>query len=156
MEDFTNYLNIPGYDGDYRISPTGDVISLKKNKISKLKNTITKNGYVSIKLSKKGQGKQTFELIHRLVYLTFIGEIPQGLEIDHIDRDKLNNNISNLRIATRSENMQNKKPNGYFFDRKKWRACIKINKARIYLGSFDSEEEAKLAYEEAKKKYHIC
>ena len=47
-------------------------------------------------------------LIHRLVYETFNGEIPEGLEIDHIDRNKHNNKPENLRLVTRSENMANR------------------------------------------------
>lgn len=46
-------------------------------------------------------------LVHRLVYEAFKGEIPEGLEIDHIDRNKRNNNPDNLRVVTRSENMRN-------------------------------------------------
>ena len=46
-------------------------------------------------------------LVHRLVYEAFKGEIPEGMEIDHIDRNRRNNNPDNLRVVTRAENMQN-------------------------------------------------
>lgn len=45
--------------------------------------------------------------VHRLVYEAFKGEISEGLEIDHIDRNRRNNNPENLRLVTRIENMQN-------------------------------------------------
>lgn len=45
--------------------------------------------------------------IHRLVYESFIGEIPEGYEIDHIDTDTRNNRIENLRIVTKKGNMNN-------------------------------------------------
>lgn len=44
---------------------------------------------------------------HRLIYEMFNGEIPQGYFIDHIDGDKANNEISNLRLATRKQNSRN-------------------------------------------------
>ena len=47
-------------------------------------------------------------LIHRLVYEAFKCEIPEGLEIDHIDRNKRNNNPDNLRVVTRVENNRNR------------------------------------------------
>ena len=45
--------------------------------------------------------------VHRLVYEAFKGEITEGLEIDHIDRNKRNNNPDNLRLVNRFENMRN-------------------------------------------------
>lgn len=55
----------------------------------------------------KGPNKRRiWKRAHRVVYETFVGKIKQGLEIDHIDGDKHNNNISNLRMVTRSENMK--------------------------------------------------
>ena len=50
--------------------------------------------------------KKTF-LFHRLVYEVYNGEIPKGMLIDHIDNNTTNNNIDNLRLATRSENACN-------------------------------------------------
>lgn len=46
-------------------------------------------------------------LLHRAIVELFIGEIPDGYDIDHIDTNKLNNRIDNLRIVTRKENMGN-------------------------------------------------
>ena len=46
--------------------------------------------------------------VHRGVYETFKGEIPEGYEIDHIDTHRNNNDVNNLRLVTRKENMNNK------------------------------------------------
>ena len=45
--------------------------------------------------------------VHRLVVETFIGEIPDGMEVDHLDRDRSNNALDNLRIVTHSQNNRN-------------------------------------------------
>ena len=47
------------------------------------------------------------DYLHRIVFRTFISEIPKGYEIDHIDGNKLNNNINNLRLVTHKENYEN-------------------------------------------------
>lgn len=46
--------------------------------------------------------------LHRLVYLTFKGDIPEGYDVDHIDRDTLNNHPDNLRAISRKENIANR------------------------------------------------
>lgn len=86
-------------------------------------------------------------------------------EIDHIDRNKLNCLESNLRLCTRSENFQNrtKRLNTAsiykgVFKRKDsgiriWRAAIKIKNTRTYLGCFEKETDAALAYNIAASKH---
>lgn len=53
------------------------------------------------------QPKKGTVLVHRMVYETFNGEIPQGYEIDHINTIKSDNRLKNLRCVTRSQNMLN-------------------------------------------------
>ena len=85
--------DIKGYEGLYLINKDGIIKSVRNNKI--MKQTITKGGYFQIGLRK--DGKQKFYRVHRLVAETFIAN-PEGKpEIDHIDRDKSNNNVNNLR-----------------------------------------------------------
>lgn len=86
---------------------------------------------------------------------------PKGMTIDHLNKNGLDNRKRNLRICTKSQNSHNYKTprnntsgvKGVFLDRKKWRAAIRINYKRIYLGSFLTLEEAKKAYKEANAKY---
>jgi hypothetical protein len=77
--------------------------------------------------------------------------------LDHINQNILDNRISNLRIVTHQQNQFNTKAKGYSWDknRNKWVSLIMLNKKSIHLGRFDTEQEARDAYLEAKKKYHI-
>jgi hypothetical protein len=96
-------------------------------------------------------------LSHRLIYIYHRGEIIDNLHIDHIDRDRSNNNIENLRLVTRQENQWNRGAKGYYFNkaRNKFQAQIKINGERIYLGLFNAEDNARNAYLKAKEELHI-
>ena len=78
--------------------------------------------------------------------------------IDHINGIRDDNRICNLRKVTRQGNNFNKTTaKGYCWDksRNKWSTHIMLNYKNIYLGRFDTEEEARNAYLEAKKIYHI-
>lgn len=80
-----------------------------KNKNNKfLKPHVHKTGYIYV-CTDVG-----FKLIHRVVYESFVGEIPIGLEIDHIDCNKLNNSLYNLELVTHQENMTRAYHNGCF------------------------------------------
>jgi hypothetical protein len=90
---------------------------------------------------------------HRMAWAIHYGEWPTNV-IDHIDGDSLNNRIANLRDVTIRGNAQNMKihrngsPVGASgpSDTGKWLAHIEVNEERYYLGCFDSEESASLAY----------
>ena len=62
-------------------------------------------GYILVSVKKTTH--QNLMLKHRLVWETFNGEIPNGYEIDHIDTNKENNDLRNLRLVTKKENMNN-------------------------------------------------
>jgi len=114
--------------------------------------TISKNGYVVVCIN----GKSYY--IHRLIYLMKFGYIDEKLQIDHIDGNKENNNIENLRQLTNQLNHFNRTTaKGYYWnkDRKKWRAGIRLYGKLKCLGYHKEESEAKKAYENAKKEYHI-
>lgn len=89
---------------------------------------------------------------------------PEGMEIDHINGNKLDNRRANLRICTHADNVRNvgkRKDNSSGFkgvywrsDVKKWRALIQVEGRRIDLGFFTEPQDAALAYDKAARKYH--
>jgi len=104
---------IEGFE-DYHICDDGKVYSTKiaprynpKGVLRLVKPRLHPSGYLYYGLF-VGAGKQKVRLwrrAHRLVYEAFVGKIGKGLEIDHIDGNKHNNDISNLRAVNHSENM---------------------------------------------------
>ena len=93
-----------------------------------------------------------------VIYEMHHGAIPEGMVIDHIDRNPLNNKVENLRVATVSQNNHNTlRAVGYkrLPDRvdgsKRYKAQIKVNKETINLGVYPNPYEAHGAYLEAKK-----
>jgi hypothetical protein len=89
-------------------------------------------------------------------YVTY-SKMPDN-QIDHINGVRDDNRIINLRDVTNQQNQQNQtKAKGYYWveHMKKWRAMIGVDEKRIHLGYFDTEEEARQAYLDAKKIYHI-
>lgn len=98
---------------------------------------------------------------HRLAFLLVYGE-PVPDELDHIDGDRLNNRIDNLRSATRSQNNANANPRasrsgtkGVFkFHDGRWRASVVHNGRNHYLGTFSTLEEASEARRIAAERIH--
>jgi hypothetical protein len=144
MEEFKK---IDDYD-NYSVSNFGSVRNDETGRIRKAgKNTW---GYLQVQLSKNGILK--WFKIHRLVGIYFIENVNNYKEIDHINRDKLDNRVENLRWATRSQQEANKgkKQNtssiykGVLFDKhaNKWCSRITIDKKTKYLGLFLTEIEA--------------
>jgi len=109
---------------------------------------VNSSGYMTFQINRKSQQ------VHRLAWLHEYGYLPEH-HIDHIDGNKLNNRISNLRHVTRSCNLQNQKERsdnksgfpGVSFRKKdkKYIASIQINKKWMYIGCFESAIEAALA-----------
>jgi hypothetical protein len=116
------------------------------------------NGYYSTRI----WGKHV--CTHVLIWIYHFDQIPDGHQVDHIDRNPLNNMIENLRLATPTQNRLNRTATrtnklgvkGVCWHRqnKKYVARIGINGSKIFLGYFDDLNEAALAYENASAKYH--
>ncbi len=152
---------IPGYEGIYSITEDGQVFSHKRAKGSIgcggkggfLKGCPDKDGYLKVTLHK--DGIQKTPKVHTLMALTYLG----GAVADHIDRNPANNQLSNLRPCSLSQNRANAKINsnntsGYkgvcwCKGRKRWKALIQFNKKPIGLGLFKEKTDAARAYDEA-------
>ena len=134
-------INIPHYEGKYKVNEKADVYSLPKNRL--LKPCKSNKGYMVVKLNKKTK------YVHQLVAETFIDSDYKlkGLVVDHIDRNPLNNSLDNLRLISKSDNFKN---SDHYENRKK--GCIDLRhnryRARVtvdgfnYSETFDTRKEA--------------
>lgn len=103
--------------------------------------------------------------VHRIVMLMCYGFYGEGLDVDHINHIRNDNRLCNLRFVTRSENNKNQSLSskntsgvtGVSFSkaRKKYVAQIEVNRENIYLGRFETLEEAAAARAEANVKYNF-
>lgn len=96
--------DITGYEGLYAIEEDGRVWSYRRNKY--LSQNIDTNGYYKVDLSSNGKSKH--QNIHRLLAYTYIPNPENKDCIDHINRNRLDNRIENLRWATKKENSENR------------------------------------------------
>lgn len=103
------WKDIIDFEDRYEINQIGDIRN--KNTEICLSPSLDKDGYKQIGIRKLGNRKKYWFRVHRLVAISF-SEKPvnwKELEIDHIDRNKLNNSIENLRWVTTQENCDNRK-----------------------------------------------
>jgi hypothetical protein len=139
------------YDGYTFNLDTNDVIN-KHGRI--LKPYLLNWGYYQIQLRK--DKKQYHILLHRLVYqMNNPDEDIKNFEIDHVDNNKLNNDINNLRLATHSQNIQNIKPRGkskyvgVYWHKQNQKWCAHYwDSTRKHIGYYTTEIDAARAYDE--------
>jgi len=153
------FKDIINYEGIYQISNYGRVKSFKFNKETILKNPKTGHGYGQVNLSKKGK-VETLK-VHKLVAIYFLNHVPDKytIVIDHIDNDKMNNNVNNLQLISPRENTSKDKKGGsskyvgVHFDakRNKFVSMIYNNGKKKNLGRFINEIDAANAYKKALK-----
>ena len=168
------WKDIKGFENAYQVSTSGRIrtktreINSGKCSIRILESMPLKPlkgncKYYLVGLYKKSKIKRL--LVHRLVYENFIGEVPRGKTIDHIDNDPLNNRLDNLQLLTNRDNVSKyyagiKKSSRFIGVSKhkpsgRWMAYIRNNIKKVYLGCFGTETEAGLAYQKAKIKFGL-
>jgi hypothetical protein len=165
LTEYPKFYDIKGYEGLYQVNKLGEIKSVErfqknKNKIIQeflLRKTKDNNGYERVFLSKNGKTKTYY--VHRIVADNFITKIAGKEEINHIDRDRENNNVENLEWVSHKENIihsarcgaysEKRKNNtsgycGITFDKKdrKWKVRVTKTGARKFIGVFDTKDEA--------------
>ena len=160
------YRDIKDYEGIYQVSNLGNVKSLAREDSRGhlmssriMKQPINYRGYNFVSLYKKGV--KTFKYVHALVAEEFLGHESNNLNmvVKHIDGDRFNNDLDNLKIDTKRSTSAVKsngtsKYVGVSWRKKsnKWVAQIKMNRKKYHLGLFNNEIDAAEAYNEALKK----
>ncbi|NCB45214.1 MAG: hypothetical protein EOM59_21705 [Clostridia bacterium] len=162
------WRDVFGYEGIYQASSMGRVKALQrlqktglvnnptiKRKERLLKQTLIKNGYYSVGITKNGVTRT--KSVHSIIFEAFNHVVSdRDTQIDHIDNNKLNNRISNLQLLTRRDNtsksVKKDKPTGVFKNNNNWIARISVKNKLINLGTYPSIEEAEKVYLEYKSK----
>lgn len=168
------WADVVGYEGCYKASSKGRVKSVDRvvvrsngaNQTVKsriLKQCSGPRGYYMVNLCMHGRCRSF--VIHKIVSQAFLGPRKNGYVVDHIDGDRKNNNLENLRYLTTRDNViygrhclyrkngASKYPGvSKSKGRNKWKASIVISGKFVHLGNFDKEEDAAKAYMEAYKK----
>jgi len=133
----------------WKISPNNSVV------VGQEVGWLSANGYRLVRVG--GKNKR----VHRVIWAYHYGEIEEGVFVDHINRDKLDNRIENLRLCNRSQNQGNSKLRkdnklgfkGVHTRGNKFRATIIKKRKMIHLGYFSTAEEAHAAYLKAAEEY---
>jgi hypothetical protein len=148
----------------FNIAETFEIIDgnlWRKQYINKANRKIPSKLIKSVANSNKGYCVVSYNgegiMFHRIVWQLVFGPIPKGLQIDHINGNKVDNRIENLRLVTNRENCQNyewhrngRLPGCYYrTDCNKWQARAKVNGITRHIGLYHTEQEAHEAY----KKY---
>lgn len=152
---YEEFRDIPEYEEMYQISSFGRVKSLKRKKIA-IRKLGYRDRYFEVSIWKNNKGITI--TIHKLVAIVFLNHTPYGsnLVVDHKDNNPLNNNIENLQVITQRENIiKDREPRGIYGNttkrNKKYEANLWNKGKNIYLGVFDTVEEASLYIKNAIK-----
>ena len=128
------WKDIPGTDGEYKISNYGKVMTVKTRRI--LSPAIDERGYERVCLFKKDRSRRY--KVHRLVAITFIPNPDDKKQVNHKDGNKRNNCVDNLEWVTNEENMHHSRANGLHDGHKRF---CESRKKRIIATHIESGEE---------------
>ena len=159
------WKDVTGYTHAYQISNKGKIrtkcrLSKKYQDsdrqhiiASRIRKPSLKNGYPFCWLYAEN-GQRKMQYVHRLVALAFLNREKNKTYIDHIDGNRQNNSVNNLRWCTQSQNLKNRASRGYYFHKQNKRYCarIKIEGKSISLGCYTDEKKAKDVYQAALRK----
>ena len=140
------WRSVVGYEGKYNVSNLGEVWSVYHKRTLKL---TTHLGYHSVLLQKDGVTSR--KRVSRLVYEAFCGEIPKGMMIDHIDRNRTNNTPANLRCVDAFVNQHNRVARRTFRYGTRFGYATRIYGKLYKKSGFETEEGAFRACEELRK-----
>lgn len=162
--NWSNYLSY--YDGQllWRERPVDGFLcqrscnSWNARFVGKPAGSPSSKGYLNVRFAKR------LHKAHRVVWEMFNGPIPIGMQVDHINGDKTDNRLENLRLATNAENARNSGPQrnntsgliGVSMRKanNRWVSYIQANGNRISLGEFDTKGLAAVARAKAAIRYH--
>ena len=153
-------MNQTDFKKMFSYHPNGELIRIStinaKTKVGDIAGIVGKKGYKYLTI----RGQKFY--VHRIIWFLHHGYLPDA--IDHIDGNKLNNKIENLRVCTVTQNLCNSKLRtdnksgikgvAWFKPHQKWRARINLNKKEYHLGYFDSKEQAEQAVIIGRLKIH--
>lgn len=145
------FKDVPGYEGLYQVSNLGRIENLRFGNGTILKKRVNSRGYLQVSLWKFKKAKR-FKT-HQLVAITFLNHTPDGntTAVNHIDNNKLNNNLNNLQLITHREYLLKKRGVRFNKESNKWEVIITTKKKKIYVGFFNTEIEALNAYQNTLK-----
>ena len=120
---------------------------------------LSQKGYLRVWIGSKKNNKEHY--VHNVISLCYLGEKPFGYQTDHINSIKADNRLENLQYITPQQNnqkritMNGRNIKGYTLKKNgTYRAQIKVDCKSFNLGCYDTEEEARQVYVDAKLKYH--
>ena len=147
-----NWKDVKGYEGYYQVSDLGRVKNVSKNKV--LKQYLRNGKYPAVNLSAKAVRKTVN--VHTLVAESFLNHTNnRDTVVDHINNISTDNRLSNLQVISHRENCYKDRKGytskyaGVSWNKKnrKWVTMLSIGGKLKYLGYFDTEERAAIAYD---------
>ena len=150
MTDFKTLLNFSKYE----VNREGEIFNKKCNR--QLFGTLH-NGYIIVNILNDFTGKSQRRFVHRIVAETFLENSNEFEQIDHIDNNRRNNNVQNLRWCSHSQNLTNRESFSISKDTNKpekkfkfvswnkrgniWKGCVSVNGKSVHIGYSDNDEE---------------